>query len=58
MRATWKIERAGDVAVLTVTPYAKLPRTDTRAVSEEASQLLDFVAADAADRNVVVAPPD
>jgi hypothetical protein len=58
VRATWKLERDGDTAVLVVTPFVKLPRAHAREVSEEGTELLAFVAGDARDRDVVVAAPD
>jgi hypothetical protein len=39
---TWKIERKGGTATLTVTPFAKLPRAAARAMEPEALALLAF----------------
>jgi hypothetical protein len=58
MRATWRLERAGDAVVLVVTPFATLPRADADGVREEGAQLLAFVAGDGSDRDVVVAAAD
>jgi winged helix DNA-binding protein len=56
-RATWRIAREGDRAILRVAPYAPLARREAEAVAEEAAALLAFAAADAADRDVAITSP-
>ena len=59
MCATWLLERGrgGDAARLVVTPFAQFGRRHEEAVCYEGERLLAFVAADAADRDVVLAVP-
>jgi Winged helix DNA-binding domain len=50
--AIWRIVRAGGGAVLAVEPLGGLPGAARAAVAEEGMRLLEFAAADAADRDV------
>ena len=43
---TWKLEVVREQATLTLSPFAKLNKPDTRALEEEGAQLLAFAAAD------------
>ena len=43
---TWKLDLAREQATLTLRPFAKLAKADTRALEEEGAQLLAFAAAD------------
>jgi hypothetical protein len=52
---TFKVERRGKSATLVLTPFAKLPKRDLRALEEEGDALLAFVEPEAATRAVVVA---
>jgi len=56
-RASWRVERAGGRATLTVEPYGRLRRTDQVEIEQEAGSLLSFVAADADDHDVIVEMP-
>lgn len=53
----WRVERKGDAATLAVRPHRPLATRDTAAVEEEGGRLLEFLAADAATRNVEVHHP-
>jgi hypothetical protein len=50
--AGWSVERAGDRATLVVIPAVPLSGSDRDAVTEEAEELLAFLAADAGGRDV------
>lgn len=43
---TWKLDVAREQATLTLSPFAKLAKANTRALEEEGAQLLAFAAAD------------
>jgi Winged helix DNA-binding domain len=55
LRGEWRITQQRTEATLTITPYAKLSTKDTRALTREGLRLLEFAAADAETRDVVVA---
>jgi hypothetical protein len=56
-RATWKITRTGGTATLTVDPFARVSNKDVAEVSAEGVRLLEFVAPDAPEHDVVVNRP-
>ena len=56
VRATWRIERANGSVILQVRPVVKLTRKEAGAVREEGARLLDFVAGDAGNHDVRLAP--
>jgi hypothetical protein len=51
---TWKLARQKDDAVLRLRPWGALGRADQRAVEREGARLLDFLAASADTRSVVI----
>jgi hypothetical protein len=52
VRASWRIEREGTKATLLIRPFGRLARADRRAVAEEGSKVLEFLAAAATRRDV------
>ncbi|MGK5675303.1 winged helix DNA-binding domain-containing protein [Micromonospora sp. URMC 106] len=52
----WRLDRRRDGATLTVRPYRPLPSADVDALAAEATGLLAFLAPEAGDRRVDVAP--
>ncbi len=50
----WRITRARKAATLTITPWAKVSKTDTTALTREGARLLEFAAADTETRTVAV----
>lgn len=57
LRATWRIERADERALLRVEPAVALGADDAAEVEQEGLRLLAFLAADATAREVVVSAP-
>jgi hypothetical protein len=55
-RATWVVTRDGGTARLTVTATPPLTRAEQEQVCDEGELLLGLVAADAADRDIVITP--
>ncbi len=55
--AAWQMSRERDVARLRILPLRPLTTDEEIAVAEEGARLLAFVAAEAATRDVAVAPP-
>lgn len=55
VRGEWRITKQRKAATLTVTPWAKVSTKDTTALVREGKRLLEFTAADADSREVVVA---
>lgn len=53
---TWKLERERDRANLVIRPLVPLSRQAERAVIDEGAALVDFLAGDAAVRDVVIGP--
>ena len=53
---TWQVERERDRASLVIRPLSPLARTDERALLDEGEALLAFLAAEVADRDVVLGP--
>lgn len=56
-RATYTITRQRSQATLLVTPFARLSRKDTAALTTEGARLLAFAAADADTHDVRFAEP-
>jgi winged helix DNA-binding protein len=56
VRGVWRITTRGRSAVLTITPWAPTSEKDRAALVEEGTRLLDFHAAAADTRDVVVEP--
>jgi hypothetical protein len=54
MRAGWKLARTEERAEVVLTPYARLSRADTAAVTDEALRLLTFLAPGSDSRDVVL----
>jgi Winged helix DNA-binding domain len=54
---TWGFQRDRGAAKLTITPIARLSKTDTAAIAEEGHGLLAFLAADAAEHDIRFADP-
>jgi len=54
---TWRVKREVKAATMNVTPGRRLSKRDKNAVLEEATRLIEFVAADAASREAVLEPP-
>jgi hypothetical protein len=54
---TWRLKHEGKGALLRVTPARRWPKRDQNAVLEEATRLVEFVAADVESRDVVLEPP-
>lgn len=54
VRGEWRVTKQRSAAMLTVTPWAKMSKKDGAAVEREGLRLLDFLAADAATRDVVL----
>lgn len=50
--ATWKVTRHRGTATLAIRPFAQLSDEETEALTEEGARLLDFLAAQAAGREV------
>jgi Winged helix DNA-binding domain len=53
----WGVQRDRGRATLTITPHARLSKTDATALADEGAGLLAFLAADAADRDIRFAEP-
>jgi Winged helix DNA-binding domain len=49
---TWGIKRDRRLATLTITPVARLSKTDARALADEGAGLLDFLVAESTDRDI------
>jgi Winged helix DNA-binding domain len=56
LRGEWRITKQRKAATLTITPWAKLSKKDSTALVREGTRMLDFAAAGAESREVVVAP--
>lgn len=52
VRATWKIARDRDTAILVIEPFEPLTKRDRAAVTEEGGRLLSFAAGDASDHDI------
>ena len=57
VRATWKVVREGEHAILRIEPFEPLSASDRAALADEGAGLLAFAAADAAHHDVHVADP-
>ncbi len=55
-RGTWRIVRQGGGATLVVEPFARLPKQDRSALTDEGAHLLAFAAAGADRHEVAFAP--
>jgi hypothetical protein len=53
----WKVTREGGRATLNVHALTRIPRKDVAAVSDEGARLLEFIAADAQNKDVRFAQP-
>jgi hypothetical protein len=56
LRGAWRITRQRKAATLTITPWAKVSKKDTAALVREGARMLEFAAAEAESRDVVVVP--
>ncbi|HEV7650201.1 MAG TPA: winged helix DNA-binding domain-containing protein [Actinophytocola sp.] len=54
VRGAWRVTRQRSAATLTITPWAKVSKKDGAALEKEGARLLDFLAADAGTRDVVL----
>lgn len=54
VHGTWKVERSGDVALLRLTPFARIPGATEQPLVAEGEALLSFLEPDATDRVVQV----
>jgi hypothetical protein len=52
VRGSWKVNRAGASAILSLTPFRRLAAGDRAALAEEGARLLAFVAPDAGSHDV------
>jgi hypothetical protein len=53
---TWKVERERQAATLTLKPIVALPTGGVPGLDEEGARLIEFLAPDATDRDIRVAP--
>ena len=53
---SWAVEREGSGAILRIRPLGPIPESDRAALLAEGAGLLDFLAADAATRDVILGP--
>jgi hypothetical protein len=56
LRGSWRITKQRKAATLTISTWAKVSKKDTAALVREGARLLDFAAAEAESRDVVVEP--
>jgi len=55
VRGEWRVTKERKAATLTITPWAKVTKKDTAALVREGARMLEFAAADAQTRDVVLA---
>ena len=56
VRGAWRLTKQRKAATLTITPWATVSKRDTAALVREGARMLEFAAADAQTRDVVMAP--
>jgi hypothetical protein len=54
---TWGVQRERERATLTLTSLAPVSKADASALADEGARLLEFLAADASDRDIRFAAP-
>ena len=57
IRATWRLNRDGEAATLLIEPLRRLSRSEAAALTDEGDRLLEFLAAEAASRQVRLGRP-